>query len=121
MINFVKKEVRENKSIYIVAFFLFLILVYTHFNTFVANDDLPYSFLYRGSDRITSLGQVLANQLADYKNLNARFFVHCILQSVLIFGKSLWSILNPLMIVISMVMLLKIIKLNKKLSQDVYS
>lgn len=114
MINFIKKEVRENKSIYIVAFFSFLILAYTHFNTFVANDDLPYSFLYRGSDRITSLGQVLANQLADYKNLNARFFVHCILQSVLIFGKSLWSILNPLMIVISMVMLLKIIKLKTK-------
>ena len=114
MINFIKKEVRENKSIYIVAFFSFLILAYTHFNTFVANDDLPYSFLYRGSDRITSLGQVLANQLADYKNLNARFFVHCILQSVLIFGKNLWSILNPLMIVISIVMLLKIIKLKTK-------
>ena len=118
MINFIKKEVRENKSIYIVAFFSFLILVYTHFNTFVANDDLPYSFFYRGSDRITSLVQVLANQLADYKNLNARFFVHCILQSVLIFGKSLWSILNPLMIVISIVMLLKIIKLKMKKRQQ---
>ena len=114
IINVLKKELKENKSIYIVGLIIFVCLVYTHFNTFVANDDLPYSFFYRGNERITSLGQVFANQLADYKNLNGRFFVHCVLQIVLIFGKNLWSIINPLMIVTSLILLVKIIRIKLK-------
>lgn len=110
--NVIKQELRENKSIYIVGFIFLLVMIYTHINTFLANDDLPYSFLYRGDNRIISLGQVLQNQLADYKNLNARFFVHSVLQIVLMFGKNLWSIINPLMITTSLVLLIKIVKLK---------
>lgn len=110
--NVIKQEFNQNKSIYIIGFIFLLVMIYTHFNTFLANDDLPYSFLYRGNNRIISLGQVLQNQLADYKNLNARFFVHSVLQIVLMFGKNLWSIINPLMITISLILLIKIVKLK---------
>lgn len=94
-VNALKSEIKENKLLYIIGFIFFIILVYTHINTFVANDDLPYSFYYRGNERVKSFGQIFANQLADYKNLNGRFFVHCVLQFVLMFGKNLWAFINP--------------------------
>lgn len=108
----IKEDFKQNKVIYIVSLIFLLILIYTHLNTFLANDDLPYSFLYRGNDRITSLGQVLQHQLADYKDINARFFVHCVLQIMLIFGKNLWAFINPLMIVMSLILIIKIVKLK---------
>lgn len=112
IINIIKNDIKNNKIIYVVGLIMFVILIYTHINTFVANDDLPYSFFYRGNERVKTLGQVLSNQLADYKNLNGRFFVHCVLQIVLLFGKNLWSIINPIMIVVSLILLVKIIKLK---------
>ena len=117
-INIVKKEIKDNKLLYIISLIIFIVLVYTHLNTFVSNDDLPYSFFYRGDERVKSLGQIFANQLADYKNLNGRFFVHFVLQFVLMFGKTLWSFINPLMIVTSLIMLVKIIKLKVKCSNN---
>ena len=109
-----KTNFLENKAIYLVSIFLLMILIFTHFNTFVTNDDLPYSFLYRGSNRITNIFQAFKNQIADYQNLNGRFFVHSILQIVLIFGKNLWSIINPIMIVTTLIILIKIVKLKNK-------
>ena len=105
-------NVKKNKFVYLICFVVLGALIFTHFNTFLANDDLPYSFFYRGENRITSLGQVLANQLADYKYLNGRFMVHCVLQIVLMFGKNIWSIINPIMIITSIVMLCKLAKLK---------
>ncbi len=108
----IKNNFKKNKVIYIVCFIFFLIMLYTHFNTFLANDDLSYSFLYRGNDRIKSLGQVLMHQLADYKEINARIFVHCIVQFLLIFGKNLWAILNPIMIIVTFILIIKLVKLQ---------
>lgn len=111
VIDIIKNDFKQNKIIYIVCFIFFCILVYTHFNTFLANDDLPYSFLYRGNDRIKSLGQVLMHQLADYKEINSRILVHSVVQFLLIFGKNLWTIINPLIIVITLILLIKVINL----------
>lgn len=106
-------------------FIIFIILIFlgcllfAHFNTFLANDDLPYSFYLRGENRIKTLGQILSNQLADYKHLNGRFFVHCTLQFVLIFGKKLWSFINPIMIILTLIMIFGISKrFNKKINKE---
>ena len=114
VIDGIKNEIKQNKIIYIIGLVIFFSLVYTHFNTFVANDDLPYSFFYRGNNRVTNIIQAFLNQVADYRELNGRFFVHSILQIILIFGKNLWAIINPLMIVTSLILIVKIIQIKLK-------
>lgn len=114
VIDGIKNEIKQNKIIYIIGLVVFFCLVYTHFNTFVANDDLPYSFFYRGNNRVTNIIQAFLNQVADYRELNGRFFVHSILQIILIFGKNLWAIINPLMIVTSLILIVKIIQIKLK-------
>lgn len=91
--------VKNNKKIFIFLFVLFAILCFCHFNTFLANDDLPYSFFKRLNTRVTNLFQVLWDNLRYYKSTNGRFILHCIIMTLLIFGKIVWSVLNPLMIV----------------------
>ena len=78
----------------------FSILVYCSFNTFIINDDLPYSLFYRADNRITNIFQIMANQFFDYFHVNARILIHGIVQFLLIFGKTLWSFLNPLVIIL---------------------
>lgn len=93
--NYIKK----NKNLFIFLFVLFIILCFCHFNTFLANDDLPYSFFKRLNTRVTNLFQVVWDNLRYYKSTNGRFILHCIIMTLLIFGKVVWSILNPLIIV----------------------
>lgn len=71
-------------------------------------------YLHRGDNRITSFIDILKNQYVDYFNINGRVLVHSVLQLVLIFDKSLWSIINPIMIVMGIILLIKIIKLKNK-------
>ena len=97
--GYTMKFLKKHKVLIISIIILLLTLIYTSFNTFLSNDDLPYMFFYRGNKRITNLIQVIKNQVADYKHINGRFFIHCIIQALLIFDKKLWSILNPLVIV----------------------
>lgn len=95
MKNFIKK----NKWIILFLILVYGILVYCHFQTFIMNDDLPYSLFFRGPNRITNLREVIVNQIFDYSHINARIFLHTIVQTLLIFDKNLWSILNPLVII----------------------
>lgn len=108
------KHIRKNKYLYLTLTIIFIILLYTHFNTFLANDDLPYMFLYRTDVRVDSILDVIKNQYADYFNINGRIIVHSIVQSVLIFDKNLWSLLNPIMIILGLILLIKIANLNFK-------
>lgn len=96
----------------LIYFLIFIVLVYTHKNTFLANDDLPYMYFLRGPVRINSIIQVLRNQLSDYLYINGRIFVHTILQLTLIFDKNLWMVINPLMIIISIIIIVKIAKIK---------
>lgn len=108
------KFLKKHKVLIISIIILLLTLIYTSFNTFLSNDDLPYMFFYRGNKRITNLIQVIKNQVADYKHINGRFFIHCIIQALLIFDKKLWSILNPLVIVSLLLLITNIVKLITK-------
>lgn len=105
--NYVKK----NKDILIIIAIMFFLLVFCCFNSFIINDDLPYSFFHRTSQRVTNIKQVIGNQIADYKNINSRVFVHSIVQIMLIQGKSIWNFLNPLAIVLSLILVVKISQL----------
>ena len=112
-------KIKEHKRLVIFALLFTVILIYCHFNTFISNDDLSYSFLYRGETRVTNLIQVAKSQVADYLHLNGRFFVHCIVQTLLIFGKKLWSILNPIVIlalILTITSIIKVLKHEKKIS-----
>ena len=116
----IKNIIKNNKFLIILAVLTFIIFAYTHFNTFLGNDDLPYSFFYRGPERITNIIQVVKNQVADYSTINGRVIVHSIMQVVLIFGKNLWSILNPLMIIASILFMIGISsKYNKKINKPI--
>ncbi len=101
--------IKNNKWILLISLVLFACLCYCHFNTFLGNDDLPYSFFRRLDKRVTNLFQVLLDNLRYYKGLNGRFIVHCIVMTLLIFGKSLWSVLNPLIILGIIYILYKLI------------
>jgi len=80
---------------------MFIALVYCSLNTFISNDDLPYSFYDRTSVRVTNIIQIIKTQIHDYSYINSRVFIHSIVQFLLIFGKNLWSILNPIVIILN--------------------
>lgn len=119
-IEIVKNWICENKYYIIFGIIIYIILFYCGLNTFNSNDDLPYSFMYRGEQRITSLGQVLEMQLSDYKIMNGRFIVHCVVQTLLIFNRVLFAIINPVFIlgltILGYLIIKKIMKIENKKS-----
>lgn len=110
MLEFIKKNKYEI-ILYIIIIGLF---TYCGLRTFVINDDLPYSLFYRGDSRISSIGQIIQNQMSDYLTINGRFFIHCVVQFVLMFEKNLFSILNAICIVVTIFFMKKIIILKSK-------
>lgn len=108
------KNIQKNKYLYLILIIIFIILVYTHLNTYLANDDLPYMFLYRTDVRVDSLIDAIKNQVVDYFYISGRICVHTILQAVLIFDKKLWSFTNPIMILSTILLIIKIIEINNK-------
>lgn len=116
------KAMKENKWIILFLVLILGMFIYTSLQTFLINDDLPYSFFYRSEERVTTLGQVVKNQISDYYTINGRVIVHMVVQTLLIFGKSLWSILNPIVIVFTIYFMYKIatlfIKENNKVKKE---
>lgn len=116
------KEIIKNnkKSFYLLSCFL-LILIYCHFQTMILNDDLPYSLFFRAGRRITNIKEVISNQIFDYSHINARIFLHAIVQFLLIFDKNLWSILNPIVIILCIMCMTYFIKtISKTKINNVY-
>ena len=110
------KIIKNNKFVLLFLVVFYLILVFCHFQTFVINDDLPYSLFYRADNRITNISGIISNQLFDYSHISPRVFIHFIVQFLLIFDKNMWSFINPLiiiLIIISMSYLVKIITKTK--------
>lgn len=112
---------KKNKYLYIITIIIFIALLYTHSNTFLANDDLPYMFFHRTDIRVDSILDAIKNQYTDYFNINGRVFVHTILQIVLIFDKNLWTVINPIMIISGILLIIKIIEINNKQTNKVLS
>ena len=113
--------IKINKLSVLLLIGLFFVLMYCHFNTMILNDDLPYSLYFRVNNRITDIVGVLKNQYSDYFHLNARVFLHFIVQFLLIYDKNLWSVLNPLVIVFSIgVMAFFIKKITKVNLKNIY-
>ncbi len=95
----IKDVISNNKWLILIFIVMFCVFLCCGLNTFPSNDDLPYSFFYRGPERVQNIIQVLKNQVADYREINGRFLVHCVVQFVLIFDRVLFSILNAAIIV----------------------
>ena len=104
------EKIQKNKFSVLLLLALFLILVYCHLNTMILNDDLPYSLYFRTSNRVTSIIGVIKNQIFDYSKINARVFLHCIVQFLLIYDKNLWSIINPIVIILNIIFIAYFIK-----------
>lgn len=113
--------IKKNKILILILSIFFVILLYCSLNTLILNDDLGYSFLYRNNVRITNIVQVFKMQLSDYKIISSRVFVHSIVQILLIFGKNVWSILNPIVIIFNFYFINKIIKLYKPNSNKLFN
>lgn len=114
MINELKNKIKGNKKCLILMLILFVVFTYCHFNTMILNDDLPYSLYFRVNNRIDSVVGIIKNQIFDYSNINARVFLHCIVQFLLIYDKNLWSILNPIVIIINIALITYFIKIITK-------
>lgn len=110
--------IKENKWILFASILVLGILTYTTMNTTLASDDYPYSLFYRGEQRITSLYQVIANQVSDYLHINGRIFTNGLGQLLLMFPRIVFAITNSLMIVFTLVLIVALINcyrpLNKK-------
>lgn len=106
------KFLNKNKFLILLLIAIVVLFTYCGLQTFVINDDLPYSLFYRGPERITNISQIIQNQLSDYLTINGRFFIHCVVQFVLMFGKNLFSIINALCIVTTLMFMKKIINLK---------
>lgn len=115
------EAIKKNKLLILILSSFFIILLYCSLNTMILNDDLGYSFLYRTDVRITNLVQVLKMQISDYKIVSSRVFVHSIVQALLIFGKNVWSILNPIIIILNFYLIDKIIGLYKNNSNKLFN
>lgn len=104
--------------------FLFVILVvfiFCHFQTFIINDDLPYSLYFRADNRITNIIEIVKNQIYDYSHISPRIFIHFIVQFLLIFDKNLWSILNPIIIILIIILMSYIVyELTFKKTKYIY-
>lgn len=111
-----KEKIKQNKNVIILVSIIYAILVYCHFQTFIINDDLPYSLFYRANDRITNIVQIISNQLFDYSHISPRIFIHCIVQFLLIYDKTLWSIINPLVIIGIVCLMAYIVKYLTKIN-----
>ena len=107
-------NIKKNKYYYLIIIIIFIALFYTHLNTFLANDDLPYMYLYRTDVRVNSIIDVLKNQFVDYFNISGRVLVHIVLQLTLMFDKKIWNIVNPIMIISGLIILIKIVNLDDK-------
>jgi len=106
--------IKKNK--YEIIFYMIVVGLFTYcgLRTFVMNDDLPYSLFYRGESRITSISQIIQNQMSDYLTINGRFFIHCAVQFVLMFGKNLFAIINAICIAVTIFFMKKIFILKSK-------
>ena len=108
-LNFLLEKIKKDKLLIILMLLTYIVLVYCSFNTFLGNDDLPYSFFKRLDIRVTNLYQIIYDNLRYYISWTGRFLIHCIVQFLLMFGKNLWSILNPLIIVSQLLIGTKIV------------
>lgn len=107
-------KIKENKWSIVFLILLFVILVFCHFQTFIINDDLPYSLYFRANNRVTDIIGIIKNQVFDYSHISPRIFIHFIVQFLLMFEKNLWSFLNPLVIISIVVLMSYIIKFLTK-------
>ncbi len=107
-----KKFIKNNKWLLLFSIVFYITIFYCCLNTFIISDDLHYSFYLHNGERITNIFQIIKNQIYDYSHYNARLVVHFIVQFLLIWGKKLWYILNPLVILIGLYYFAKIIQLK---------
>lgn len=117
-----KELLKKHKTTILILLIFIVLITYCGLQTFVINDDLPYSLFHRSNVRVTNIMQIIRNQASDYLNINGRFFIHCIVQFVLMFGKNLFAPLNALCIVTTIIFMKKIIdlKLKNKKIKSVY-
>lgn len=102
-------KIKKDKILVILLIVTYIALMYCSFNTFLGNDDLPYSFFKRQNVRISNLYQIIYDNLRYYFSWTGRFLIHCIVEFLLMFGKSLWSVLNPLVIIAQLFVGMKIV------------
>lgn len=113
-----KNKIKNNKTTIIFLIALFALITYCGLQTFIINDDLPYSLFNRSSIRISNIIQILRNQVSDYLFINGRFVIHCVVQFVLIWGKTLFSFVNAFAIIASIIFMKKIVCLKYKLKRE---
>lgn len=109
--------IKENKWLLLSCTLVFGIFFYCIINAPLASDDYPYSLFYRGGARITHLSQILANQMSDYMHITGRIVTNGLGQFLLMFDRSIFSILNSLVIVITFLLMIQLIKIYRPITK----
>ena len=113
-----EEKIKKNRLCLFLLLVLFISLVYCHFNTMILNDDLPYSLYFRANHRITNIVGIIKNQIFDYSHINSRVFLHCIVQFLLIYDKNLWSVVNPMIIILDIIFIASFTKQITKIENN---
>lgn len=108
-------KIKENYlALWIPVIFLFFYMLYTNQSVTLIADDFRYSLrscfnFVLPQERITNFWQMIETAYYDYMNLCARYGTAVLIYFVLMFGTSLFKILNPIMIVSQVVLGAKIV------------
>lgn len=92
-------RLKKNLLLFALVFIGIFILNYM---TIFTSDDLSYHYIYQSfmptenTARVSSLADVVQSISNHYKQINGRSFSHFLLQSVLIFDKPVFNIINSL-------------------------
>lgn len=95
----------------IILFYFALLLVHT--NVFLSGDDYIY-----GSFHIEGVKQFFQLNIFSYFSRNGRFLVNLLHSSCLIFDRYLYVLLNPALIILVFLQMIKFIKLSSKESNE---
>lgn len=92
----------ENRFFYLFLLCLiFFIILYLNIQTPFIGDDFVYSFIFRSSERITNIDDIIQSQIAHYNLWGGRTVVHFILQCLLLIKSSfVIDLLNTIVFVL---------------------
>lgn len=111
---------KVNWTLWLPVLFFFFYLLYTNQSVTLMGDDFRYSMrscfnFVLPDERITTFYQMIETAFYDYFNLCARYATAVLIYFVLMFGTTLYKILNPIMISLQIILAAKFLSPNKKL------
>ena len=92
--NIVGRLNASRLSIVIIAFGIFMIMLFCNFNTDLVADDYRYCFSYADDSRIDELADIIPSMAAHRHSMNGRVVPHALVQLFLMLPKTVFNVFN---------------------------